>query len=295
MDQSSKEKAATAKAEARKLLFGKYETEEDAEKGFKELQSKLGTQGDELGTLRKQIEQYQAYLNQAKPVLDWYGQNYQKLAQVMQGGAQAQQPVSQQAQVQAAQALQANGSLNWLTPEEQSALVNKVASQIQSGALEPWQRNFSQQVEKYAQQQAQAVENSLLTHQKAFSDVLWRTLERVLPEDKVKEARDWHTEALKFADPRNIDPMAVANEVIGLRSKASQFEKEANDYKTKLTEREQQDAGLLNGSKPFSLSATVPSKDERATSREDRFAHVMNATKAEHGQDGVAALFGNRG
>lgn len=48
------------KSAEEKLLFGKYKTPEDAEKGFKELEKKHGDQGRELGTLRQKVAQYEA-------------------------------------------------------------------------------------------------------------------------------------------------------------------------------------------------------------------------------------------
>ena len=43
-----------------KLLFGKYKSNEEAEKGFKELEKKHGDQGRELGTLRQKVAQYES-------------------------------------------------------------------------------------------------------------------------------------------------------------------------------------------------------------------------------------------
>ena len=50
-----------------KLIFGRYKTDEDAAKGFKELEGKLGTQGHELRTLRDQVAASQ---KAAKPTED---------------------------------------------------------------------------------------------------------------------------------------------------------------------------------------------------------------------------------
>jgi len=58
-----------------KLWAGKYQTPEDLERGYEELQRKLGEQGQQLGTLQQQYQQLLAYLQQAQAV-----QGYQQPA-----------------------------------------------------------------------------------------------------------------------------------------------------------------------------------------------------------------------
>ena len=70
---------------------------------------------------------------------------------------------------------------------------------------------------------------------------------------KSPEMRDWRTQALRFADPRNIDPMQVASETLG--------QTPACRYKTKLKEHEssrrapKQD-GDVDQLTPFTLSSS---------------------------------------
>jgi len=58
-----------------KLWAGKYQTPEDLERSYEELQRKLGEQGQQLGTLQQQYQQLLAYLQQAQAV-----QGYQQPA-----------------------------------------------------------------------------------------------------------------------------------------------------------------------------------------------------------------------
>jgi len=58
-----------------KLWAGKYQTPEDLERGYEELQRKLGEQGQQLGTLQQQYQQLLAYLQQTQAV-----QGYQQPA-----------------------------------------------------------------------------------------------------------------------------------------------------------------------------------------------------------------------
>ena len=60
----------------KQLIFGKYETMEEAEKGVAELNKKLGEQGSQMKELRKQLQAGQEYMQQVTPVIDWYQKNY---------------------------------------------------------------------------------------------------------------------------------------------------------------------------------------------------------------------------
>lgn len=51
-----------------KLWAGKYQTPEDLERSYEELQRKLGEQGQQLGTLQQQYQQLLAYLQQTQAV-----------------------------------------------------------------------------------------------------------------------------------------------------------------------------------------------------------------------------------
>lgn len=302
------------KVDKKDLLFGKYETMEEAEKGIAELHKKFGDQSKQLGELRKQAEAQQAYLQQATPILQWYQQNYQGIQQMMTQPQRQAQPQAQAygyngqpgaypgAAYGHAQGQPANGQaagaqaalMNLLTPEEQRALAEQVSRQVQETAIAPWQQQFGKQVETALLGRAKQVEDALLNHQKSFSDVLWKTLERALPPDKIAEMRDWHTEALKYADPRNIDPMEVANQQLEMRKKLADYEARTKEYETKLAEREKQDAAMLTGTRPFTLSSSSAKADAPPPSREDRMGSVLQTIKSEHGTEGVQSLFNGR-
>ncbi len=290
-----------------KAYFGKYDSLEEAEKGWAELNKKLAEQSKEVGAFRKQMTEQQEYLQKATPILQWYQQNYQNIQQMMAQPRQAAQPQATQAYAQnpyaqaqaqtygqpAAQNPQAQAALmNLLTPEEQRALAEQVSRQVQETAIAPWQQQFGKQVETALLGRAKQVEDALLNHQKSFSDVLWKTLERALPPDKIAEMRDWHTEALRFADPRNIDPMAVASEALESKRQLADYKTKVKEYEDRLAEREKQDAAMLTGTRPFTLSSTKA--DAPPASREDRMGSVLQSVKTEHGSDGVQTLFGNR-
>ena len=291
-----------------KAYFGKYDTIEEAEKGFAELNKKLAEQSKELGTMRKQVTEQTDYLQKATPILQWYQQNYQGIQQMM---SQPRQPQGQSAQPAYSQpgaayghaaGQPANGQaagaqaalMNLLTPEEQRALAEQVSRQVQETAIAPWQQQFVKQVQDAMLGRAKQVEDALLNHQKSFSDVLWKTLERALPPDKIAEMRDWHTEALRFADPRNIDPMQVASEALESKRQLAEYKTKLKEHEDRLAEREKQDAAMLTGTRPFTLSSTSTQADAPPASREDRMGSVLQSVKTEHGSDGVHALFGNR-
>lgn len=299
------------KNDEQKAYFGKYDSLEEAEKGFAELNKKLAEQSKELGTMRKQVTEQTEYLQKATPILQWYQQNYQGIQQMMTQPRQAQ-PQAQAygytgqpgaypgAAYSYAQGQPANGQaagaqaalMNLLTPEEQRALAEQVSRQVQETAIAPWQQQFVKQVQDAMLGRAKQVEDALLNHQKSFSDVLWKTLERALPPDKIAEMRDWHTEALRFADPRNIDPMQVASEALESKRQLAEYKTKLKEQEDRLAEREKQDAAMLTGSRPFTLSSAKA--DAPPASREDRLGSVLQSVKTEHGSDGVQTLFGNR-
>ena len=57
--------------ETKKKLAGKYDSPEALEKAYLDLETKLGTQGTELGEVKKLIAQYQPWVEKAIPVVEW--------------------------------------------------------------------------------------------------------------------------------------------------------------------------------------------------------------------------------
>ena len=106
--------------------------------------------------------------------------------------------------------------------------------------------------------------------------------------------RDWHTEALRFADPRNIDPMQVASEALESKRQLAEYKTKLKEQEDRLAEREKQDAAMLTGTRPFTLSSTSAKADAPPPSREDRMGSVLQTIKSEHGTEGVQSLFNGR-
>lgn len=74
---------------AEQLLFGRYKSMEEAERGFAELENKIGTQGRELGETRQRLEQLeQQSQRQSQPQYDsdrleeWFDENLHAVPQV---------------------------------------------------------------------------------------------------------------------------------------------------------------------------------------------------------------------
>ena len=285
-------------------FLGKYETMEDAEKGHTELERKFGEQGKEYGSIKKQLEsmqadlaKYQDWSKNAAPIVEWYSKYNQPISQWWQQfntgqpqqGGQVSQAQGQQAYAQAAQAVNQTPGVEFLTPQERQSLTQQTAQQIIQQTLAPWTQQFAKSVETYGQQQALQMRGELDQRHKAMSDVLWRTLERVIPPDKLKEVQDWHNESLKYADPKNIDPMKISSEVLGMRSKMAQMETDLKTEREKASKYEQDSLGSLgNGGGLFRKSSD---QKEMPTNREDRLKNVMGSVKENVGMEGLREVF----
>lgn len=283
----------------------------DYETRYKELEKKLGEQGRELGEYKKQARDYASqyetvarWAQQAAPIVSWYGQYNQPLQQWWQqyqtqqtqpfgSGGGSMTPNTQQAgyaaMQQATQAVNAQPGVELLTQSEKDALINQTAQRIFQAAIQPWTQNFARTVEDWGRSQATTLSNQLDQRHKAFSDVLWKTLERVLPQEKLQETRQWHDQALKYADPRNIDPLTLASETLSLREKSDRLEKE-RDEAVKAREKAERDSlgSLGNSSGLFHKSSDLKQMPE---SREDRFRNVMTTVRDTVGTDGLREQF----
>ena len=270
------------------LIFGKYKTQEEAEKGFKELEAKLGTQGTELGEMKKVIAQYQPWVEKAIPVVEWYGKHADKVNQWVQKGmpVEAPAPAAASAADATARAAAANtAGYEWLTPQEKQGLVSDIRNAILTETLKPWTESFTQQAQKFATDMANRFDHQ----HKSFTDVMWQTLSRTVPKDKMDEARAWHEAALRFADPSKIDPMKMGDEFIGLHTENAGLKAKLAEAEKRQSEFEKASVPSLFGSaSPDSASSTDTATPE---SREDRFKAVMGAVQAEHGPEGLRTLF----
>ena len=154
------------------------------------------------------MQQYAEWVQQAKPIVDWYTQNGTQIQQLLQA---QQQP---QASTFPAQRTEqsASDTYDLLSAAEKQRLIQETAQHLIDKSLGPWTQNLAKQVEQYGQSRSKEIDDRLMTHQRSFSDVLWRTLEHVVPKDQLDRTREWHNESLKFADPSKFDPMTHANE-----------------------------------------------------------------------------------
>ncbi len=272
-----------------KFLEGKYDSQEAMEKGYRELENKLSEQGGELGTLRKQTEestksmqQYADWVQTAKPIVDWYNQNGTQIQQLLQNQNQTQ------ANTVPAQNTTAGDTYDLLSAAEKQRLIQETAQHLIDKSLGPWTQNLAKQVEQYGQTRSKEIDDRLMQHQRSFSDVLWRTLEHVVPKDQLDRTREWHTESLKFADPSKFDPMTHANEYMTLKMDNSKQADKVKELETKLAEQEKLSTPSLGDTSGL---FTATKDDKIPVSREDRFKTAIEAVQEEHGTEGTRALF----
>lgn len=286
----------------------------DYEVRYKELEKKLGEQGKELGEYKKQAKEYYTkydevaqWAQKAAPIVSWYGQYNQPIQQWWNhyqnqptgqfgGSFQGQQPQQQYGQQQgyaavqqAQQAVNQMPGADLLTQAERDALINQTAQRIFQGAIQPWTQNFARTVEDWGRNQATTLSGQLDQKHKAFSDVLWKTLERVLPPEKLRETKQWHDQALQYADPKNIDPLTLASETLSLRERSSRMERERDEAVSAREKAEKDSLGSLGNSgglfrKPSDLQKTPES-------REDRYKNVMTTVKDTVGMEGIREQF----
>ena len=272
----------------------------DWEVRYKELEKKLGLQGKELGEMRKQhetstgaLQQYARWAKEAAPIVDWYSRYQQPLQQWWQhystgngNGAGGQQQAAYQ---QAAAQVNATPGVELLTAQEKGALINQAAQTIIQQTLAPWTQQFVRTAENWGSQRFQQAMSQVDQRQKAFSDVMWKTLERILPQDKMSEARIWHDQALKYADPKNIDPLALASEHMGTQNKVAQLEKQLKEA-TDARERAEK-AGMGSLGSADGLFAKTDPQNSKPASRDDRFKNVMQSLKETVGVEGLREQF----
>lgn len=270
----------------------KYESIEEAETAYAELEKKLGEQGTELGTLRKQIEQaqaLQAQVQQWAPVVSWYAQNEAEIRRRWQLAEQAQgQNNAAGTQAQAQALAEQTPGYQFLTPQEKQQFIGEVTQHLSQQVLNPWTQQFMSAAQghfdKWSQQQQAA--------QKSFTDVLWRTFQFVLPKDQVDRARAWHEEALKYADPSKLDPMAVAQDVLSIKGENQTLKQQLEELQRKQEEAAKAAIPSLGNGETHLLRPSAT--NEAPASREDRFSKVLEAVKTEHGQDGLNVLVNGR-
>lgn len=252
---------------------------------YAELEEKLGVQGIELGDLRKKsedatktVQQYADYVKNAKPVVDWYAQNQDRIRQMWE------QPTK-------SQPMQTN-NVSLLTPEEQQALVTLAIQQTQQQVLAPWSQKFAKDAEDWVGKKMTEITEAFDKKQKAYAQVWWKTLEHAVPKDSVEKLRILHEEATKYADTSKIDPFKFAEESMDTRAKLAEYEEKIKIYEKEKLDREKQAVPSLgNGQGLFPKEADDKSRTAPKT-RDERFSAVMDQVKTTHGNEGLSTLFG---
>ena len=284
-DKDDKDKAEKAKEK----ILGKFDTVEDALKAYTELEKEHGARKKEMGDFKKQTEeaqlalaQYAQMVNQLKPYADWYTQNQSALGQYAQW-AQAQQNGGVQSQAAAQRGVEI------LTADEKQAIINAAAQHFQQNMFAPWQQKFDGVLRQMAEKERTSVQETLGNQLKAYTEVMWRTLEKAMP-DKMGDIRKWHESALKFADTSKLDPLQAASDVIDLQAKLSQLEGEKVAFTKEREEYQKRDLGSLSGA--GEAPASWAAKDESAPkTREERMRRVFNDTTEKVGRDAMREMF----
>ena len=306
-DKESK-KAQLRDPESGKFL-GKYDTEEDAVKGYSELERKLGEQGKQYGDTKKQyetmqaeIEKYKQWSKDAAPIVEWYSKFNQPISQWWQQFQQQGQPSmgngngqpmsqGQQQQVwnQATNVAAQQPGFEWMTPQEKQTLVQQTAQYLTQQTLGPWTQNLAKTLETWGEGRAKAINDQMEQRLKAFSNVHWKTLERLMPPEKLAEARAWHDEALKYADPSKIDPLTVASETLEARNTVSRLQQELKAERDKREKYEKDSLGSL-GNQGGLFSQPTDMK-EMPKNRDERYKNVMSSVKESVGLEGLKEAF----
>lgn len=288
-DKDSKEKAAE---KAVKKFAEKYETPEELEKAYVALNKKMSEQGGELGTLRKQQEQYQAALQQYaaavqqyQPVMEWYTANQANLGQYGQWLQARQNGQTQQGP--ANQAIN-QGALSLLTPDEQRQLIGQAVQEFQKSVFDPWRQQFDKQLTTIADQRAAAVQGTTDERLKAYTEVLWRTFQNAFPKDTVDKLRNWHERSLRYAD-KQFDPMVAAQEELDLQAQLDEYKTKSTELQKQLEERDKQLTPSLGRTDATVDWAKKP--DAGPVDKNDRYQRVMNDTIEKSGREAVRDLF----
>lgn len=304
---ADKDKKAQLRDPETGKFLNKYDTEEDAVKGHLELERKLGEQGKQYGETKKQyetmqaeIERYKTWAKEAAPIVEWYSKFNQPITQWWnqyntQGNGNGQMGMGQQQQVQQQAFGQANQMVNQmqgaelLTQQEKQALVQQTAQALIQQSLGPWTQNLAKTLETWGETRAKAINDQMEQRLKAFSNVHWQTLQRLVPPEKLQEARTWHDEALKYADPSKVDPLELASQTMEAKGRISRLEAELAEARTKQEKYEKDSLGSLgNSGGLFSQPTDIK---EMPKSRDERYKNVMSTVKENVGVEGLREAF----
>lgn len=272
-------------------IIEKFKTDPaKAAEEYANLSAKLGEQGDELGKMRKQLEQvlpayqqYAQYVQQYQPLVQYWQQYGPQINALVQ-----ERNMKGTVRQQAAQAAQNTPNYSILLPEEKRALQEEFAQYFTQNQLTPWTQQLAQNAEQFINQRLAAQQAQWDARQKAYGEVQWRTLERILPPEKIQEARKFQEEALKYTDISKINPMEMATNSLSQQSELASLREERDKLKQEMeTVRKQSVTSLGDRSGMFS----TPKSDEPIPeTREDRFKAAFGAVEKQYGRDGLNAL-----
>ena len=275
--------------EAIKKIHERYGNDPDKlAEAYTELQTKLTSQGDELGTLRKQAEeaqkqlqQYEGVFNQVSPVLDWWKnpETQKQLQQynayvtaVQQGNLQqpGQQPSSPQGH-------QGGSGIGILQPDEVNGLYDQLGKRWQEEVLRPALEQNNQQWKQNAEDMMKQVLAQQEQKFKTWSDVTWKLQEHTEDPEKLEKMKTLQAAALKYADPKQYDPLKTATEFIDLEKKRTDLEAELKKLQEEKEERDKQGLGLLGGS-PTPSPSFFEDMESKPVTRGERFAAAHKDT-----------------
>lgn len=272
-------------------IIEKFKTDPaKAAEEYANLSAKLGEQGDELGKMRKQLEQvlpayqqYAQYVQQYQPLVQYWQQYGPQINALVQ-----ERNMKGTVRQQAEQAAQNTPNYSILLPEEKRALQEEFAQYFTQNQLTPWTQQLAQNAEQFINQRLAAQQAQWDARQKAYGEVQWRTLERILPPEKIQEARKFQEEALKYTDISKINPMEMATNSLSQQSELASLREERDKLKQEMeTVRKQSVTSLGDRSGMFS----TPKSDEPIPeTREDRFKAAFGAVEKQYGRDGLNAL-----
>lgn len=285
-------------AGTKKKYLDRYDTEDELVKAYAELERRLGEQGGEVGTLRKQFEEAQRAMTQYAEQMQalgqyksWYDTNQSSLGlynQWLQSGGQMQHPNAAAAPAGGGQ----RSLVDLLTPEEKKALFSEFVTSFDTGVFRPWQQNFAQQLQKLADDRQRDILDKMSQNQRAFTEVLWRTMQHGLPEDRVAAMRSWHEKALELGDPSKFDPMKAADDYLSMQSKMTTIEAEK---KALEAEREKWQRDSLPSVQGRNGSASWTKPDDSAPKdKYERMERSFKDTKEKIGAEAFTDAFGGR-
>lgn len=274
-------------------IMEKFKTDPaKAAEEYANLSAKLGEQGDELGKMRKQLEQvlpayqqYAQYVQQYQPLVNYwqqYGQEINKIVQERNAGGSVRQ--------QAEQAAKNTPNYSILLPEEKRALQEEFAQYFTQNQLTPWTQQLAHNAEQFINQRLAAQQAQWDARQKAYGEVQWRTLERILPPEKIQEARKFQEEALKYTDLTKINPMEMATNSLSQQSELASLREERDRLKQEMESARKQSVPSLGDRS--GLFPTSKPETPLPETRDDRFKAAFGEVEKQYGRDGLQVLLG---